>query len=201
MSLLLDEILKRGEGQTIEFKSSFSDEVIISLVAFSNAQGGTVYIGINDRKEVVGVTLGKETVASWMNEIKNKTAPTIIPDIDIWAEKEKIIVTLSVIEYPIKPVSTKGRYYKRRVNSNRMLVASEVADMYLRTMNSSWDAYVDPMHTIDDLDLEKVQRCIERLRLFGKDIVEDPVSFLRKKRIAQRGRQTYLRCRSTIQEK
>lgn len=37
-------ILPKGESETIEFKTSFSDEVIISLVAFANTNGGVVYI-------------------------------------------------------------------------------------------------------------------------------------------------------------
>ena len=38
----------KKKGLTVEFKSSFTDAVVESLVAFSNAKGGTVYIGISD---------------------------------------------------------------------------------------------------------------------------------------------------------
>ena len=34
------------ESETIELKTSFSDEVIISLVAFANHKEGTVNIGV-----------------------------------------------------------------------------------------------------------------------------------------------------------
>ncbi|NGM63447.1 ATP-binding protein [Sphingobacterium sp. SGG-5] len=47
----------QGEDKAAEFKASFSDEVIISLGAFSNTKGGTVYIGISDNGEVKGVAL------------------------------------------------------------------------------------------------------------------------------------------------
>ena len=51
------------ESQTVELKTSFSDEVIISLVAFANANanGGSVYVGVKDNGEIQGVELGKET--------------------------------------------------------------------------------------------------------------------------------------------
>ena len=51
------------ESEKIEFKTSFNEGVIETLVAFSNTKGGTVYIGITDTAEVKGISLGKETTA------------------------------------------------------------------------------------------------------------------------------------------
>ncbi|MDO3377823.1 AlbA family DNA-binding domain-containing protein [Geoalkalibacter halelectricus] len=42
----IDKLLESGESQTVEFKTSFGREVIETLVAFANAQGGTVLVGI-----------------------------------------------------------------------------------------------------------------------------------------------------------
>ena len=109
------------ESEHVEFKVSFSDEVIITLVAFSNSKGGTVYIGITDLGQVKGFRLGKETIAQWINEIKNKTVPILIPDIEEITFEGKTVVTLRVKEYPVKPVSIKGRYYKRTGNSNHLM--------------------------------------------------------------------------------
>lgn len=74
-------MIPTAENSNTEFKTSFSDEVIITLVAFSNAKGGSVYIGVTDKAEVKGVDIGKETIQNWVNEIKIKTAPQIIPDV------------------------------------------------------------------------------------------------------------------------
>jgi len=40
------------ESETVEFKTSFQKEVIISLTSFANTKGGTVYIGVDDNGEV-----------------------------------------------------------------------------------------------------------------------------------------------------
>ncbi len=48
----LNEILKIEESSTIEFKELVNDSVFKSLSAFSNTNGGQLYIGISDRKEV-----------------------------------------------------------------------------------------------------------------------------------------------------
>lgn len=76
-------IIEQGEDESTEFKTSFNDEVITSLVAFANTKGGVVYVGIKDNGTVKGIELGKETIQNWVNEIKNKTAPLLIPDVEI----------------------------------------------------------------------------------------------------------------------
>jgi predicted HTH transcriptional regulator len=47
-------ILPTAESDRVEFKTTFNDEVIISLVAFSNTRGGAVYVGVSDNGDVKG---------------------------------------------------------------------------------------------------------------------------------------------------
>ena len=49
MNKTLQNSISQGESETVELKTSFSDEVIISLVAFANTNGGTVFIGVSDK--------------------------------------------------------------------------------------------------------------------------------------------------------
>jgi len=55
-------IIKQGEGESIEFKTSFGKEVIESIVAFSNTKGGKVIVGVNDNKHVAGITVSDESI-------------------------------------------------------------------------------------------------------------------------------------------
>lgn len=41
-------LMARGESETIEFKTSFDQAAIESIVAFANTKGGYVIIGITD---------------------------------------------------------------------------------------------------------------------------------------------------------
>ena len=103
------------ETQHIEFKPNFSEDVIETLVAFANAKGGTVLVGVDDKgKPVKNFTIGKESIQKWINEIKTKTQPQIISDWEIIEIEGREIVEFSIQEYPIKPVSTRGKYFKRR---------------------------------------------------------------------------------------
>lgn len=114
-------LLKKGEGINLEHKSTFNAEVIESLVAFANTVGGSVIIGISNDLNVTGVTINAESVQNWINEIKSKTLPSIIPDVEIVEIGHKTVVILTIPEFPIKPVSFKGKYFKRLVNSNHLI--------------------------------------------------------------------------------
>ena len=65
-----------------EFKTAFNHDSIVTLSAFANTAGGTVYVGVADDGRVIGVDLSSHSMESWTNEIKQKTEPSIIPDID-----------------------------------------------------------------------------------------------------------------------
>ena len=73
MKKLLDQIAE-GESQTVEFKKSFQKEAIETVVAFANAKGDKIFIGVNDASEIMGVVLQKESLANWINQIKLSTS-------------------------------------------------------------------------------------------------------------------------------
>ena len=57
-----------AESQNIEYKESWRDEYLKWLCGFANAQGGTIYIGVDDAGNVVGV----KDVKKLMEDIPNK---------------------------------------------------------------------------------------------------------------------------------
>ena len=157
-------MLPNKESISVEFKTSFNEDVIETLVAFSNAKGGTVFVGVSDTGKVQGLTVGKETVQNWINEIRNKTNPQLLPDAEELIVENKTIISFFVQEYPIKPVATRGKYFKRTGNSNHLLSATEVANMHLQTVNSSWDYYPRPHKTINDISFEKVEKVMNIIK-------------------------------------
>ncbi len=133
----LGVLLRAGESQTVEWKASFDRETIETLVAFANAEGGTVLIGVGNDGAVRGVTLGKETLNEWLGQVKAATSPTLIPDVQAVDVEGRTVVVWTVGEYPVKPVNTRGRYFKRRASSNHQLGLSEITDLYLQSLRLS----------------------------------------------------------------
>jgi len=180
------------ENSYTEFKTSFNDEVITSLVAFANAKGGSVYIGVTDKAEVKGVDIGKETIQNWVNEVKNKTSPQIIPDIEVIHYEKSTVTVLSVPEYPIKPVSFRGRFYKRNGNANHLMTIDEIANEHLKTINTSWDYYIDPNHTPESISYNKVSRFIHKIeQRTQSEISITPTEFLSKMEMLREGKLTF----------
>ena len=108
---------KLKENLNTEFKSSFNDEVIETLVAFANTHGGKVLVGVDNKgMPIKKFMIGDETVQQWINEIKTKTQPSLIPDSTIIDRVGGKVVELSVKEFPVKPVSFRGRYYNMIVH-------------------------------------------------------------------------------------
>jgi len=179
-------LLPTSEGLHTEFKTSFNEDVIETLVAFSNAKGGTVYVGVTDNGDVKGITIDKETVQNWLNEIKNKTAPQIIPDIEIIEMNTQTVVALIVQENPIKPVSVRGRYYKRTGSSNHLLSITEISDLYMQSMQNSWDSYIYHGAQINDLDLTKIKQFVLKVNQVKRFTLPlKPIEALRKLNMIQ----------------
>ena len=163
-----EQLIKDGENQHVEFKSNFNVDVLESLVAFANTEGGTVYIGISDKGKITGVNLNYESIQHWVNEIKSKTEPALLADANLIEIEGKKIVMFSVKEYPIKPISLQGRYYKRIRNSNHLLSTVEIANMSLSSLQLSWDSYPAYGKTLDDLDIETINKFIEKVNSNGR---------------------------------
>lgn len=104
MTLLFPE----AKSKTVEFKSAFNQDVIVSLVAFANAEGGDVYVGVRGDGKVVGVQLAAESEPTWINEIKSKTVPAIVPEADRIVIGKKTVVRLHFAPLPVKPTLLKG---------------------------------------------------------------------------------------------
>ena len=170
----IQNLIRSGENETLEFKSSFNNELIETLVAFANTSGGKIITGIKPDSEIKGISLNAESIQNWVNEIKNKTSPSLIPDVDTFTIDSKTIVVFNIQEYPVKPVSTRGKYFKRVANSNHLMSIDEIANEHLKTINTSWDFYPDPNHSTEHISARKVKRFVETIEQRTQKKIEIP---------------------------
>ena len=79
----ITELIKQGESETTEFKTSLAEwrDVVETISAFSNRDGGTVFIGVGDDCKIIGIDNGKGTIENLANQIKQNTDPVIHPEI------------------------------------------------------------------------------------------------------------------------
>lgn len=178
----LNQLISQGEGRNLEFKASFGREAIESVAAFANSKGGGVLlVGVTDNGAVAGISCSEESIQSYANQIKNATEPSLIVDIEAVSIDSKKLLYIKVNEYPVKPVSCKGKYFKRIENSNHQMNLTEIANMHLQSLQLSWDAYEAYEFSYEDLDVYKIERFLTRLKEKGRyRVTQDPVHDLKK---------------------
>jgi ATP-dependent DNA helicase RecG len=188
------KLIKKGESKTVEFKETFDNKTIETAVAFANTRGGHIFIGVSDKGAKKGVQIGKETLIGWTNKISQGTQPRIIPEVESSEIEDKIIAVIQIKEFPIKPVSTKGRCYRRVGNSNRLMTPQDIAEMHLHSTGTSWDKTPVPDATMSDIDPEKIKRYIKRSSDAGRRDVgdhEEPLEILKKLELVKEGKLTW----------
>jgi len=182
------------ESDTVEFKESFDREVVVTAGAFANTRGGTIYIGITDRENVVGTQIGTESLREWANTISQSTEPRLIPEIEEISREGKPVVAIHIKENPLKPVSVRGRCYRRVGTSNRAMQPHEIAEMHLQSIGSSWDLTPAPKTTLADLDPAKVADYIKKANETGRRSIapgESPQIVLEKVGLVQDSKPTW----------
>ena len=190
----IEKFLKSGETESTEFKESFNKKTVETAAAFSNTRGGTIFIGVNNDGGLKGISIGKETLKDWSNKISQNTEPSVIPEIRIENVKGKCIVIIRVQEYPLKPVATRGRCFRRVANSNRQMSPQEIAQMHLISTGNSWDALPARDAAFDDIGLENVKSYIKASFAAGRRKfrpTEDPLEILEKLELLKDGKPTW----------
>lgn len=116
------ELLEQGEGLSVEFEKNIpsEDDIARELVAFSNANGGKIIYGIDDKnKHLIGVNLDNN-FADWIKDIgKKHCSPPIDPSVQIIEKGGKKITVLSVPEGLDKPYKSDDICYIRDTNISR----------------------------------------------------------------------------------
>ena len=102
------------ESQDVEFKKNWRDEYMKTLCAFSNTNGGILYIGIDDDGNIVGVKKVKELLEKLPNKIRNSLG--ITPAIVLEGRDGEDVVKIEIGPSEI-PVSFNGILYKIRFNN------------------------------------------------------------------------------------
>lgn len=103
-------LLMKMVAQTTEYKLQWDDKYLANISGFANAQGGTIYIGINDKGEVVGINNAKYLLENLPNKAIQATG--LVPDIEILRQDGKEYLAIR-IKTSDQPVSCNGKYYMR----------------------------------------------------------------------------------------
>jgi ATP-dependent DNA helicase RecG len=107
----------------------------------------------------------------------------LIPQVEILNYQRKNIVIIKIPEFPIKPLSVKGKCFKRSGSANRIMTPQEIANMYLASASMSWDAFPVQESSMEDIDTDKLKKYVTRVNEAGRRNIPDnesPLETLKK---------------------
>ena len=140
------------ESQNVEYKLLWKDDYLKWICGFANAQGGTIYIGIDDNGNVVGIKDAKKL----LEDIPNKVVMGIVADVNLHHKDDLDYISIG-IEPSNVPISFRGKYYCRSGSTMQELNGSALQQFVLKRMGRSWDDIPNEHATIKDLDRKAIK--------------------------------------------
>jgi ATP-dependent DNA helicase RecG len=159
MNEKIENLIKSGESERLEFKSSLADvnEIVEDISAFSNSKGGKILVGVSNSGKILGLEIGKDTVERLTNKIVSNTEPKVYPNITTKDFDKKKVIVIEVQEAKEKPVFAFGRAFKRVGKSTLRMNKEEIERMILERKKVYWDSLICEEASLKDIDEEKVR--------------------------------------------
>ena len=147
------------EKQNIEYKESWRDEYLKWICGFANAQGGRLFIGVDDNHQVVGISDSKRL----MEDIPNKIVTTlgIVAEVNLHETEGREYIEIGVSPSNV-PIAFKGQYHYRSGSTKQELKGVALQQFLLKKMGLSWDDLPVPYATIDDIDRSAIDYFLRR---------------------------------------
>ena len=139
------------ENQVIEWKESWKDEYLKWICGFANAQGGSLYIGKDDKGQVVGVKNSKKLMEDIPNRVRDILG--ILVDVDLLNEDKKDVIRITVSQHSY-PVNYKGEYHYRTGSTKQVLKGATLTQFLTSKTGQTWD--VVPIENVmaEELDTD-----------------------------------------------
>ena len=142
------------ECQNIEFKETWSDDYLKWICGFANAQGGKLYIGVDDSENIVGVKNAKKL----LEDIPNKIVTTLGIVAEVNLLKENTLDYIEIIVPPSSlPIAYRGTYHYRSGSTKQELRGTALQNFLLKKMGVSWDDVSQERATLDMISPEAVE--------------------------------------------
>jgi ATP-dependent DNA helicase RecG len=169
-----------AENQNIEYKQSWRDEYLKWICGFANAQGGKIFIGINDNGEVAGVDDYKKL----MDDIPNKTVNHLglVVDVNLHKKEDKHYIEIDV---PVSnvPISYHGAFHYRSGSTKQELKGIALQNLLLKKIGKKWEDLPIEGSSLADLNESTVQLFIVKAIAKGRispDATKSDISILLK---------------------
>jgi ATP-dependent DNA helicase RecG len=136
------------EHQNIEWKESWHNDYFKWICGFANAQGGTLYIGIDDKGETKQLDNSKKLLEDLPNQVRDLLG--LMVDVNLHTKNGDDYLEIVVEPYPF-PISLRGKYYYRSGSTLQELKGAALTKFLLQRQGKKWDGVPIPNVTANDL--------------------------------------------------
>src|SRR5690554_4068868 len=127
------------EDKYTELKESYSTNIMKTISAFSNGDGGKIIIGVKDNGEIIGIRNPVQSKLNLENSINDLVSPMPNYDLDIIKVEEKDLLIINVYKGKDVPYFFKSVSYTRKDTSTTPLDRLELKRLILKGKNLSYD--------------------------------------------------------------
>ena len=134
----IEIINDKNESQVVEWKESWQDKYLEWICGYANAQGGTLYIGVDDNGKVLG--LNEKTVKKLLEDIPNKITAAfgITCDVNLRIKGKNKYIQIDVKKSKL-PLNLHGRYYYRTGSVKKEITGFELTEFIIKSTGTSYD--------------------------------------------------------------
>jgi ATP-dependent DNA helicase RecG len=130
-------LMRLGEGLTLEFKRSVSADLGREVCAFANAIGGRIVVGADDRGSLVGVSNINRTKSEIQSIARN-----VDPPIAVEIEPIENVLLVTVPAGSRKPHMVGGKFYMREAATTQQLNRDEIREFFFKEGLISFDKQI-----------------------------------------------------------
>lgn len=146
------KLVALGETERVEFKQTPNESLYKTVSAFTNTEGGTILLGVNNKGNIAGVETSTKFLEDLTNRIVDKLS--LYPEIETVGIEDKRVIVIKVARSSY-PTSYGGRYYERVGNTTREVNPAKLLALLLKAR--PWDSLVDDF-PLNEIDSEAVYR-------------------------------------------
>lgn len=169
----LEDLLRRPEGKTLEFKRDLSSPAgaLRTLVAFANAAGGRLVIGVEDRsRAVIGVRDPLDLEERLASLVADSIAPLLVPDIEVVPWKKTHVLVATVHPSALRPHHVRADgpargTYVRLGSTNRLADAALMVELARRAGGNAFDEEPVPELDSEAIDFGAASQCFADRRV------------------------------------
>lgn len=136
------------EHQNIERKESWHNDYFKWICGFANAQGGILFIGIDDKGNTKHLDNAKKLMEDLPNQVRDLLG--LMVDVNLHTTNGDDYLEIVVEPYPF-PISLRGKYYYRSGSTLQELKGAALAKFLLQRQGKKWDGVPIPNVTAEDL--------------------------------------------------